>query len=60
MPENLKKYLKEDGVDEYECVGFKLSGTTGVYYLVLFNVHNGYYAHGYNFKIGDVTDEGYL
>lgn len=60
LPENLKEYLKAEGVYEDDCVTFKLAGLTGVYYLVLFNVHNGYYAHGYTFKIGDVSDQGYL
>lgn len=29
-------------------------------YLVLFNCHNGYYSHGFEFKVGDKAESGVL
>lgn len=42
-----------------EEVKFEMDGD-GVYYLILFNHHNGHYWHFYNFDIKEVYDDGYL
>ena len=45
-----KYYNYDDG----DLVRFRLSAPNKpVVYLQLFNVHNGYYGHGFTFKIGD-------
>lgn len=48
-----KKWFKEFSVDGYECgncfaVRLKAKGVK-THYLVLYNYHNGYYSHGFDF-----------
>lgn len=54
---------KDDG-DDYEEVyraAFKLTNGKNDIYLVIWNQHNGYYAHGFQFcNGGTVIVEGYL
>lgn len=59
--------LDREYYDEGHCVTFKLVHDNGgaVMYLHLWNYHNGYYAHGFNFQIGkgedrEIIEEGYL
>jgi hypothetical protein len=43
-------------LDEGGCVAFRLvrkDGREGELFLHLFNAHNGYYGHGFEFKVGD-------
>lgn len=52
------------GLDDGDAVAFKLIDPRGIekdMYLVLFNCHNGYYGHGFEFRIGsNVIQEGTL
>lgn len=46
----------DDGVwDEYNYAAFQLrhEETGEILYLVLYNIHNGYYGHGFTFSKGD-------
>lgn len=55
---------KSNALDDGEMVIFKMTMAFSDYdplYLHLFNCHNGYYGHGFEFKIGDeVEREGVL
>lgn len=57
--------IDKDGYNELDAggmVAFKLvNGAGDEKYLHLFNCHNGYYGHGFEFKVGDeVVKEGCL
>ena len=42
-----------NALDEGAMVVFKITSKHGDKYIHLFNCHNGYYGHGFEFKIGD-------
>lgn len=52
------------GFDGGGAVAFKMvndADPNDIVYLTFYNAHNGYYGHGFDFKIGDKTvHEGYL
>ena len=53
--------MEENSLDEGGMVVFRLFGDGADKFLHLFNCHNGYYGHGFTFKIGDtVKHEGCL
>lgn len=55
------KEVESDSLDEGGQVVFKLVNESNVLYLHLFNSHNGYYSHGFEFKNGDkIIKEGRL
>lgn len=39
---------------------FRIEGCAECDWLVLFNYHNGYYSHGFKFKVGDDVTDGVL
>ncbi len=45
--------LGDHNINDYR-VRFKLTGGEEPLYLVLFNIQNGYYSHGFEFKNNDV------
>lgn len=47
-----------DSWDETGIAIFKMVRGLEVQYLHLFNIHNGYYAHGFSFQKGDTVIEG--
>jgi len=57
-------FLKENGLSDLDkggSVTFLLENGEEELYLTIFNSHNGYYGHGFEFKIGDdVIKEGTL
>ena len=47
------------GLDAGEAEIFKIINKDKVYYIYIYNSHNGYYSHGFEFKIDDeVISEG--
>lgn len=55
------QYEGHPDLDMGGCVIFKMVGCGDPLYLHLFNVHNGYYAHGFEFKINDrIVKQGTL
>ena len=58
-----KSTITED-LDCGDSVTFKMyskSNSSDVLYLTFFNCHNGYYGHGFEFKIGEeIKEEGCL
>jgi len=55
-----KKYFEkdvcvdEDDYDDNRCMTFKMTSDEGpALYLTIFNCHNGYYTHGFEFKDGE-------
>lgn len=49
---NYFKELPNDGMEEGGAVVFRLKGNMNQIYLVLYNIHNGYYLHGFDVKVG--------
>ena len=48
-------------LDAGEMVRFRLVNGSNELFIHLYNCHNGYYGHGFEFKIGDeIKHDGYL
>lgn len=49
------------GLDEGGMVRFRLVNGDAELFIHIYNCHNGYYGHGFEFKIGDeIKQNGYL
>ena len=47
------KYVACSDLDEGSMVRFRLVNGSNELFIHLYNCHNGYYGHGFEFKIGD-------
>ncbi len=47
------KYVPCSGLDEGGMVRFRLVNGDNELFIHLYNCHNGYYGHGFEFKVGD-------
>lgn len=45
-----------EGMRSYQ--DFEVTNGTEIYYLIIYNDHNGYYAHGFNFSEGETSISG--
>lgn len=55
--DNYKKYLE---VCEVSTARFRLTNGDNEAFLWVWNSHNGYYSHGFDYDLGDNKDEGWL
>ena len=59
--EFFREVENESEFDEGSMAVFRIENGTDEKFIHIFNCHNGYYGHGFDFKIGEETlREGYL